>query len=190
MGRKFLLLMDNSGVNYLFRKPDLNARKKIWLAFLSEFDFGVKHIKGKENKVADALSGRIHGLFEINISREGSDLEERIRMTGINDGNYTKIMAELQTTNSDELDLSIDEKGLLRFKNRLYIPYSREIKLIVLDKMHKKPYSNHPGYHKMITSLRKLFYWPNIKGEAAEYLARCQDCQQVKVEHQHPSSLL
>ena len=26
MGRKFLLLMDNSGVKYLFNQPDLNAR--------------------------------------------------------------------------------------------------------------------------------------------------------------------
>jgi hypothetical protein len=29
-----------------------------------------------------------------------------------------------------------------------------------------------------------------MKGEIAEYLARCRDCQQVKTEHQHPASLL
>jgi hypothetical protein len=69
MGRKFLLLTDNSGVKYLFNQLDLNVRQARWLAFLSEFDFEVKHIKGKENKVVDALSCRIHGLFEINISR-------------------------------------------------------------------------------------------------------------------------
>jgi hypothetical protein len=42
----------------------------------------------------------------------------------------------------------------------------------------------------MITTLRKLFYWPSMKGETIEYLARCQDCQQVKAEHQHPAGLL
>jgi hypothetical protein len=84
MGRKFLLLMDNSGVKYLFNQsPNLNARQVRWQAFLSEFDFEVKHIKGKENKVADALSRRVHGLFEISIRREESDMEQRIRMTGI-----------------------------------------------------------------------------------------------------------
>jgi hypothetical protein len=92
MGTKFLLLMDNSGVKYLFNQPDLNAREARWLDFLREFDFEVRHIKGKENKVADALSHIIHGLFKINISREESNLEQRIRMAGINDGNYTKIM--------------------------------------------------------------------------------------------------
>jgi hypothetical protein len=76
-------------------------------------------------------------------------------------------MAEFQNSiaNSDKPDLSIDKKGLLRFKNRLYIPDSAELKLTVLDEVHKKPYSDHPGYQKMITTLKKLFYWPNMKGE-------------------------
>jgi hypothetical protein len=55
MGKKFLLLTDNSGVKYLFSHPDLNERQEWWLDFLSEFDFEVRHIKVKENKVADAL---------------------------------------------------------------------------------------------------------------------------------------
>jgi hypothetical protein len=80
-------------VKYLFNQPDLNARKARWLAFLSEFDFEVKHIKGKENKVADALSRRVHGIFEINISRSERNLEQRIRTTCINDKNYTKLVA-------------------------------------------------------------------------------------------------
>ena len=42
----------------------------------------------------------------------------------------------------------------------------------------------------MITPLRKLFYWPNMKSEKTQYLSKCLDCQQVKDEHQHPTSLL
>jgi hypothetical protein len=192
MDIKFLLLMDNSGVKYLFSQPDLNARRARWLAFLSEFDFEVRHIKGKENKVAYALSRRFHGLFEINVNRAESDLEQRIRTAGINDENYTKIVAELQntTSNSDKTDLGIDKNGLLQFKNRLYIPYSSRLTITFLDEVHKKLYYGHPGYQKMITTLRILFYWPNMKGETTEYLARCQYCQQVKAEHQHPTSLL
>jgi hypothetical protein len=115
MGRKFLLLMDNSEVKYLFNQPDLNARQARRLAFLSEFDFEVRHIKGKENRVADSLSKRVHGLLEINISKTETDLEKRIRTTGINDENYIKMMVEFQNNiaNSDKPDLSIDKKGLL-----------------------------------------------------------------------------
>ena len=56
--------------------------------------------------------------------------------------------------------------------------------------MHKKLYFGHPGYQKTITTLRKLFFWPSMKDETAEYLARCQDCQQVKAKHQHLAGLL
>jgi hypothetical protein len=42
----------------------------------------------------------------------------------------------------------------------------------------------------MITTLRKLFYWPNMKSETTEYLSKSLYCQQVKAEHQHPTSLL
>eukprot|EP00253_Pinus_taeda_P032883 PITA_32883 len=42
----------------------------------------------------------------------------------------------------------------------------------------------------MITALRKEYYWPGMKKDVVEYLARCLECQQIKVEHQHPAGLL
>ena len=43
----------------LFDKLTLNSRKARWMEFLCGFDFEIKHIKGKENKVADALSRKV-----------------------------------------------------------------------------------------------------------------------------------
>jgi hypothetical protein len=60
MGRKLELRTDHNGLKYLFDQPTLNARQSRWLEFLCEYDFDIKHIKGKENKVADALSMRVH----------------------------------------------------------------------------------------------------------------------------------
>jgi hypothetical protein len=60
MGKKFELRTDHIGLKYLFEHPTLNARQTRWLEFLSEYDFDIKHIKGKENKVADALSRRVN----------------------------------------------------------------------------------------------------------------------------------
>ena len=56
MGRKFLLKTENMSLNYLFEKPDMNARHARWLDFLSEYHFELKHIKGKENKIVNSLS--------------------------------------------------------------------------------------------------------------------------------------
>ena len=46
----------------------LNARQARWLAFLSEYEFEIKHIKGKENIVADAFSRQKHKIHEVLIS--------------------------------------------------------------------------------------------------------------------------
>ena len=56
MGRKFLLKTNNMSLKYFFDQLDLNARQARWLAFLSEYHFELKHIKGKENKVVDGLT--------------------------------------------------------------------------------------------------------------------------------------
>ena len=89
--------------------------------------------------------------------------------------------------NHVKTDLSLNGRGLLLHKGRLYIPNSVGIKLIIMDKLHKRPYSRHPGYQKMITMIRKYFFWPNMKYEVAEYLVRCIECEQVKYKHKHPS---
>ena len=62
MGRIFELRTDHCGLKYLFDQPTLNARQARWLEFLCELDFEIKHIKGKENKVADALSRKVHEM--------------------------------------------------------------------------------------------------------------------------------
>ena len=47
LGRRFVLMTNHYGLRYMFDQPKLNARKARWMDFLSEFDFEIKHIKGK-----------------------------------------------------------------------------------------------------------------------------------------------
>ena len=68
---------------------------------------------------------------------------------------------------------SLNEKGLILYKNRLYIPNVPKIKLLILNEIHKTPYSGHPSYEKTITMLQKDYFWPNMKNELAEYIAKC-----------------
>jgi hypothetical protein len=68
MGKIFELSRDHSGLQYLFGHPTLNARQIIWLEFLNEYEFDIKNIKGKKNKVVDALNKRVHERHSIAIS--------------------------------------------------------------------------------------------------------------------------
>ena len=65
----------------------------------------------------------------------------------------------------NKTNLSLDKNGFLRLNNRLYIPNYTNVKSTTLDEFHKRWYFGHRGYQNMITTLRKLFYWPNMKNE-------------------------
>jgi hypothetical protein len=58
VGRNFELKMDHQCLKHIFTQRDLNARQRRWSEFMSEYDFGISYINGKENVVADALSRR------------------------------------------------------------------------------------------------------------------------------------
>ena len=87
-------------------------------------------------------------------------------------------------------EYDIKEDGLLMHRNRIYVPSSGELRNLVLKEMHNVPYVGHPGYHKMITAVRRQFFRMGIKKDVVDYISRCMECRRVKVEHRHPTSLL
>jgi hypothetical protein len=96
MGKRFELRTDHNGLKYLFDQPNLNARQSSWLEFLSEYDFDINHIKGKENKVVDALSIRVHELHATSISMYQTDIKRKILEATNVDLQYREFVAKLQ----------------------------------------------------------------------------------------------
>ena len=88
----------NKRMKYLLDQPNLNARQARWLAFLSDYDFEIQHIKGKENKVADALRRNAKLNFTAAISTYTSDLNEQLKEGVKQDEIYQK----LQVTAKEE----------------------------------------------------------------------------------------
>ena len=70
-------MSDNISLKYLFDRHNLNARQVRWLSFLSEYDFEITHIKGKENKVAITLICHANLLYAS--SSYDSYLEKKIK---------------------------------------------------------------------------------------------------------------
>ena len=58
MGNMFELKTNHHGLKYLFEQPHMNATQAIYIELLSELNFEIKCIKGKENRVVDALNKR------------------------------------------------------------------------------------------------------------------------------------
>ena len=84
--------------------------------------------------------------------------------------------------------LTVD--GLVRFRDKIYVPDNGEQKKVILSNFRVKPYSSHSGYQKKLTTMKKFYYCSNMKKDVVEFVARFLDCPQVKVEHRNPCRML
>lgn len=88
------------------------------------------------------------------------------------------------------VDYRLTVDGLVTFRDRIYVLNCSELKNLILREFHAKPYSGHPRYQRMLTAVKKFYYWSNLKKEVVELVARCLDFQWVKAKCKHPSGLL
>jgi hypothetical protein len=145
----------------------LNARQSRWLEFLFEYNFDIKHIKGKENKVVDALSRRVHELHATTISMYQTDIKGRVLEAASADLQYRKLVAKLQQGKTlqgvEDYKLGVD--GILLYKNIIYVPNVQYLKLAILKEMHNVPYVGHPGYQKTVAAVKSHYFWPGMEKE-------------------------
>eukprot|EP00253_Pinus_taeda_P019990 PITA_19990 len=192
LGRKFLLLTDHHSLTSYFSHPTLNARQAWWMDFLSGFDFDIKHLQGKANRVADALSRKVQGLYEVSITEWKNPFLDIIKEISGQDTEYQRLKQQIQQSDGkdSQQEFTTDDAGIVYFQQRIYVPNQNKIKSLIMDEFHISHYAGHPGYQKMMTAIRKEYFWPGMKKDVVEYLARCLECQQIKAEHQHLAGLL
>jgi hypothetical protein len=46
------------------------------------------------------------------------------------------------------------------------------MKNLVLREMHNVPYVGHPGYQKTIAVVKGQYFWPRMKKEVVDYIAK------------------
>ena len=129
-------MLDNISLKYLFDQNNLNAIQTTWLSFLSEHDFEMEHINGKENKLVDALSHHAKLLFP------RSNYESYLKNHILSAENYDReyhILKE-KTAKNEQYQVKtyfiLNQKGLFLHKNILYIPNIIDIKLTFMDDLH------------------------------------------------------
>jgi hypothetical protein len=76
------------------------------------------------------------------------------------------------------------------YKGTKFVQNSQELKNMILREIHNVPYAGHPSYQKTIAVVKSQYYWPGMKKEVVDFIAKCLKCQKVKVEHRHPTSFL
>jgi hypothetical protein len=104
------------------------------LELLCEYDFDIKHIKGKENKVVDALKRRVHELHATTIRMYQIDIKGIILEAANADLQYMELVAKLQQGNMLQKveDYKLEVDGTLLYKNKIYVPNSQELIIMIL----------------------------------------------------------
>ena len=94
------------------------------MKFLCEFDFEIKHIKVEENKVVDALNGKVHEMHVASLSTCQLGLRQQIINHIAEDEVYVQIKGKFQQKNVERKYEGYQLEGdkLLTYKNRIYIP--------------------------------------------------------------------
>jgi hypothetical protein len=126
------------------------------LEFLCEYDFDINHIKGKENKVTDALNRRVHELHATTISIYQTDIKGRISKAVNAYLQYIELVAKIQQGNilHKVEDCKLGTDRTLMYKNRIYVPNSQELIIMILKEMHNVPYVGHLGYQKTVAAIK------------------------------------
>lgn len=121
-----------------------------------------------------------------------SDIKQRITFSLQNDEYFRLIKEKLEQElgGSKNKGDQLSKDGLLVFNNRLYIPNSTELRKLIMNEFHKRPYVSQLGCQKMTKPIWKVYFWPGMKKDIVEYISKFLECQQVKVEHMHPTRLL
>ena len=134
MGRKFELRTNHHGLKYLFDQPNLNVRQARWLELISKFNFDIVYVKGKENRVADTLSRRVHAVYAAAVSLGRSDLKDKVLEALDSDEFYLQIKERIQQDDVQERykDYALQDGGILKMRGRVYIPNSGELRKLVL----------------------------------------------------------
>jgi hypothetical protein len=183
------------------------------LEFIKDYDLGINYRPGKATMVADALSHRSHvsQLVVDSMSFElceefdklnlrivanteatemevGLDLLQEIRKGQVEDEKIQEIKRNIMEEKSP--GFSEDEEWVLWYKGRICVPNVKKLKDKVLQKAHESAYSIHPGGNKMYHDLNATYWWYGMNRDVAEYVALCDSCQWVKVEHQWPVGLM
>jgi hypothetical protein len=82
------------------------------------------------------------------------------------------------------------DKGLIRYKDRLWIADNAALQSKLIAAMHDSAVGGHSGGRATYQCMKGLYYWPGMKRHIEEWIKQCLVCQHAKNDHTVPAGLL
>lgn len=192
-GRQFTVFCDNIILQYYKNLKIPSARIARLTLKLMDFDFEIIYKKGKENKVADALSR--NAINNINITNKYTDMTE-IHIDILNITNQQKndkfCIDIINALNNNEVPTKIKRKSrqfkiendILYYKqftppkgNNLVLVIPKILINVILKSYHDSPVGGHTGVSRTIHKIKNKYYWPSLNKDTTNFVKSCPDCQ-------------
>ena len=169
-----------------------------WILSLQTYSFTVEHQPGTSNIVADALSRfplHVNTIPDDQINAEFCQLQT----TPLSEKHFhSQFLRAYQTEpRSKQLhDLLKDGQFHPRFALhddlivtrespfRIFLPDDATLRAMLFQEIHNSPLAGHPGFHKFLTYVRRLFIGPNLRNDVLEFVRTCPECQIAKPRHE------
>jgi hypothetical protein len=94
--KEFVIHSDHESLKHIHSQGKLNRRHAKWVEFIESFPYVIKHKKGKENIIADALSRRYTLLNQLDYNIFGL---ETIKDQYVNDADFKEVLLHCKDGN-------------------------------------------------------------------------------------------
>ena len=182
---KVIVLTNHENLAHYWHPQKINWWVARYLHILADFNLELQHIPGTTNK-ADALSWRSDHDKGARDNEKIIALPDSLFMQALQIGKVDKTIREFQkkdpVTSAQWKRMYQCNKidGILYKDGALVVTTRGSARRDLLRCYHDGVTAGHPGVWKTLQSLRKDYWWPNMRLYIQWYIGGCATCQQNK----------
>ena len=178
-GRQFCIYTDHKPLNtraLTSRSTQHSPRQIRHLDFVSQFTGDIRHVKGSDNLVADALS-----RIELNAltTHQGTDFED-MATAQANDQELTELRRSSSSLRLQSVPVPASTTTIICDLStgtpRPFVPAT--LRRTVFNSFHSL---SHPGVRATERLITSRYVWPSIKADVRKWAQACVQCQRSKV---------
>jgi hypothetical protein len=181
-GKRFTVYTDHSALKWFLSLNNPTGRLARWGVRLSVFDFEIKHRRGVDNVIPDALSRAVpvSAISTSNAHKNSNDTWYKNIYNGVLNSpqNYPNFLIRndsLYRLTKNRHDLSLE------FLWKEVVPM--ELRDRVITENHSDPTAGHLGVFKTYRRLALRYYWPGMHSDVVKYVGSCTKCLEYKQQN-------